>query len=284
MEKDIYFKDYLASRVIMDGKIIAGYDKVYYQINEDINDVLLGEDFTDKDVLSVLASADQYFMFKALDAKKVDSFDFNRLTMYYYFLRKWSIKYNNDVYPDIFYDDFYVENLLEKVEVSSDLEKKALDFFKRHVSNRSDFSKLFYDVDAQPYGNTLFQNVRQLKKIVDSDFTFYNMDLFRNNRDLITKKYDYLYISNILDWAREDSSKITIAKDNLLSLLKDNGKVICSRLVNRSKSKREGLITYLENKHKKNKVGWKCTYYKYNGEPCIVKLSDTDIDSITKER
>lgn len=235
MEKDIYFKDYLASRVIMDDKIIAGYDKVYYQINEDISDVLLGEDFTDKDVLSVLASADQYFMFKALDAKKVDSFDFNRLTMYYYFLRKWSIKYNNDVYPDIFYDDSYVENLLEKVEVSSDLEKKALDFFKRHVSNRSDFSKLFYDVDAQPYGNTLFQNVRQLKKIVDSDFTFYNMDLFRNNRDLITKKYDYLYISNILDWAREDSSKITIAKDNLLSLLKYNGKVICSRLVNRSK-------------------------------------------------
>lgn len=236
MEKDIYFKDYLASRVIMDDKIIDGYDKVYYQINEDISDVLLGEDFTDKDVLSVLASADQYFMFKALDAKKVDSFDFNRLTMYYYFLRKWSIKYNNDVYPDIFYDDSYVENLLEKVEVSSDLEKKALDFFKRHVSNESDFSKLFYDVDAQPYGNTLFQNVRQLKKIVDSDFTFYNMDLFRNNRDLITKKYDYLYISNILDWAREDSSKITIAKDNLLSLLKDNGKVICSRLVNRSKS------------------------------------------------
>ena len=236
MEKDIYFKDYLASRVIMDGKIIAGYDKVYYQINEDISDVLLGEDFTDKDVLSVLASADQYFMFKALDAKKVDSFDFNRLTMYYYFLRKWSIKYNNDVYPDIFYDDSYVENLLEKVEVSSDLEKKALDFFKRHVSNGSDFSKLFYDVDAQPSGNTLFQNVRQLKKIVDSDFTFYNMDLFRNNRDLITKKYDYLYISNILDWAREDSSKITIAKDNLLSLLKYNGKVICSRLVNRSKS------------------------------------------------
>lgn len=236
MEKDIYFKDYLASRVIMDDKIIAGYDKVYYQINEDINDVLLGEDFTDKDVLSVLASADQYFMFKALDAKNVDAFDFNRLTMYYYFLRKWSIKYNNDVYPDIIYDDSYVENLLKKVEASSDLEKKALDFFKRHVSNGSDFSKLFYDVDAQPYGNTLFQNVRQLKKIVDSDFTFYNLDLFRNNRDLITKKYDYLYISNILDWAREDRNKITIAKDNLLSLLKDNGKVICSRLVNRSKS------------------------------------------------
>lgn len=236
MEKDIYFKDYLASRVIMDDKMVDGYDKVYYQINEDVNDVLLGEDFNDKDVLSVLASADQYFMFKALDAKKVDAFDFNRLTIYYYFLRKWSIKYNNDVYPDIFYDDSYVENLLEKVVVSSDLEKKALDFFKMHVSNGSDFSKFFYDVDVQPYGNTLFQNIRQLKKIIDSDFTFYNMDLFKDNGDLISKKYDYLYISNILDWAREDSSKITIAKDNLLSLLKDNGKVICSRLVNRSKS------------------------------------------------
>ena len=71
MEKDIYFKDYLSSRVIMDGKIIAGYDKVYYQINEDINDVLLGEDFTDKDVLSVLASADLYFMFKRSEERSV---------------------------------------------------------------------------------------------------------------------------------------------------------------------------------------------------------------------
>ena len=55
-------------------------------------------------------------------------------------------------------------------------------------------------------------------------------------------------------------------------------------LLNRSKSKKESLITYLENKYKKNKLGWKCAYYEYNSEPCIVKLSDTNIDSTTKER
>ena len=50
-------------------------------------------------------------------------------------------------------------------------------------------------------------------------------------------------------------------------------------LLNRSKSKREGLITYLENKYKKNKVGWTCSFY----EGYTVKL-DENIDSTTKER
>lgn len=228
---DIYFKDYLASRIIMSGKNIDGYDRVYYRINEDMVDEFLSIDFNDKEVLSVLASSDQVFMFRALDAKKVDTFDFNRLTMYYYFLRKWSIKYMNSLYPIL--NNNWINTLLSKVKVSSENEKKALLFFKKHLKNRSDFNNFFYDIDSQPEGASLFTNAKMANNFVDDDLTFFNLNLFKENSHLIFNKYDYIYISNILDWARNNEEKMKIAKDNLVSYLKSNGLIICSNLVNR---------------------------------------------------
>lgn len=228
---DIYFKDYLASRIIMSGKNVDGYDRVYYRINEDMIDEFLSIDFSDKDVLSVLASSDQVFMFRALDAKKVDTFDFNRLTMYYYFLRKWSIKYMNSLYPIL--NNNWINTLLSKVKVSSENEKKALLFFKKHLKNRSDFNNFFYDIDSQPEGASLFTNAKMANNFVDDDLTFFNLNLFKENSYLIFNKYDYIYISNILDWARNNEEKMKIAKDNLVSYLKSNGLIICSNLVNR---------------------------------------------------
>ena len=231
---DIYFKDYLASRIIMSGKNIDGYDRVYYRINEDMVDEFLSIDFNDKEVLSVLASSDQVFMFRALDAKKVDTFDFNRLTMYYYFLRKWSIKYMNSLYPVL--DNNWISILLSKVEVTNKNEKRALLFFKEHLKNNSNFNNFFYDIDLQPEGASLFTSAKMANNFVDDDLTFFNLDLFKENSYLIFNKYDYIYISNILDWARNDDKKIKNAKENLYSYLKDNGLIICSNLVNRDMS------------------------------------------------
>ena len=39
MEKDIYLKDYLVSRIISFGKEIPGYGKVYYRTNEDLETI-----------------------------------------------------------------------------------------------------------------------------------------------------------------------------------------------------------------------------------------------------
>ncbi len=231
---DIYFKDYLASRIIMSGKSVDGYDRVYYKINEDMIDEFLSIDFSDKDVLSVLASSDQVLMFRALDAKRVDTFDFNRLTMYYYFLRKWSIKYMNSLYPIL--DNSWISTLLSKVKASSENEERALLFFKKHLKNRSDFNNFFYDIVSQPKGASLFTNAKMAKDFVDNDFTFFNLNLFEKDNDLISNKYDYIYISNILDWARNNEEKMKIAKENLVSYLKENGLIICSNLVNRDMS------------------------------------------------
>ena len=91
MDKDIYLKDYLVSRVISFGKEIPGYGRVYYRTNEDLDTIYRDLDFHKKKVLSVLASSDQVFTARYLGAEQVDSFDKNRLTIYYYYLRKYDV-------------------------------------------------------------------------------------------------------------------------------------------------------------------------------------------------
>lgn len=50
----------------------------------------------------MLGSGDQAFHFLNRDAKSVDVFDINRLSIYYYYLRIWLIKYMNEFYPNDF--------------------------------------------------------------------------------------------------------------------------------------------------------------------------------------
>ena len=94
-------KDYLVSRLISFGKTVDGYGKLFYQTNEDLMDQYLDIDFQNKDVLSVLASGDQVFTSRLLDAKRTDAFDFNRLAIYYFYLRIWAIDYRDELYPRI---------------------------------------------------------------------------------------------------------------------------------------------------------------------------------------
>ena len=117
MEKDIYLKDYLVSRIISFGKEIPGYGKVYYRTNEDLETIYKDLDLHKKKVLSVLASSDQVFTANYLGAEQVDSFDKNRLTLYYYYLRKWSIKYRRELHPKVLKGNKWLKNLLELVKV-----------------------------------------------------------------------------------------------------------------------------------------------------------------------
>ena len=206
MEKDIFLKDYLVSRVMSMGKVVDGYSRLYYKANEDLVDQCLDVDFYHKDVLSVLASSDQVFTARYLEANTVDAFDFNRLTVYYYYLRIWSLKYKNELYPLVLDENNkWLATLLRLVKPSTKMEQKALEFFKNHVKEDTNFINLFYEVDKQPIGRTLY------------------------------KVYDILLISNILEWANGDKDKLQIAKDNLSRLLKKDGVVICSKLTNQSK-------------------------------------------------
>ena len=66
------------------------------------------------------------------------------------------------------------------------------------------------------------------------DMKFVDFDMFGESK--VKGKYDIVLVSNILEWARGDKKSFTAAKDNLSSILNKDGLVVCSSLVNRSKS------------------------------------------------
>ena len=68
------------------------YSKVYYSSNEDFKNMFSSVDMNDKSVLTVLASGDQAIHFYNKGAKRVDVFDVNKITKYYYGIRLLAIK------------------------------------------------------------------------------------------------------------------------------------------------------------------------------------------------
>lgn len=254
-EYDLQQKDYLVSRIISKGKEVDGYSKIYYQANENLIDYL-DVDFQDKDVLSVLASSDQVLTAKYLDAKKTDSFDYNRLTYYYYYLRIWSIKYMNKLYPLILNGNDWLKELLKLVKPTTEGEHQAFDFWKKHVVQHTNLFNLFYDIDAQPEGKTLYTHPEELKDYLDPNLTFFHLNLFEQFK--LNTTYDILLISNILDWARGDQTRLQIAHDNIGRLLNKDGIVICSNLVNRSLKPEIEVFSDYEF----NQVGRTYTYQK----------------------
>lgn len=236
MDKDIYLKDYLVSRIISFGKEIPGYGRVYYRTNEDLDTIYRDLDFHKKKVLSVLASSDQVFTSRYLGATRVDSFDKNRLTLYYYYLRKWSIKYRNQLHPKILgKSNNWLKKLLECVKPTSEEESKALEFFKKHVEDKTLFYNMFYEdhLDEEK-GKTIYTKADDLKSSIDMDMKFVDFDMFGENK--IDDTYDIVLVSNILEWARGDKTKFRVARDNLNKILNPEGLVVCSSLINRSES------------------------------------------------
>ena len=137
----------MASRVV-EGEEFFYHDKIYYSSNENLEELFKYIDVKDKDVLTVLASSDQYFYSCINGARSVDTFDKNILTKYYYYLRKWSIKYLGSIYPDkkLINNSRYIYELLELVECSSRDEELAKLFWNSYIRRIYPFdnNKLFF--------------------------------------------------------------------------------------------------------------------------------------------
>ena len=235
MEKKELLKDYLVSRLISFGKKVDGYDKVFYQTNEDLVAPYLDIDFYNKDVLSVLASGDQVLTSRMLEAKKTDAFDFNRLSLYYFYLRLWSIEYRNELYPKILDgNNQWLRELLKVVIPRNEKEKEALKFYQQHIEDDTNLEKMFFDLYCQPEGRTLYTKPKELEGCLSPDLNFYPIDLFQKFD--LNGSYDIVLISNILEWARNKPEKLKIAYENLARIVNKNGVVLCSNLIYRSKA------------------------------------------------
>lgn len=208
------------------------FSRLFFCSNENLYDIFYGMDFTGKKVLSVLASGDQAFYFYDHNAEKVDLFDKNKLTIFYYYFRIWLIEIFNmfNIPYDIKISQ--VKELLKEVEPKDDNEKNAYKFWVEYVRLCEKMNYRFQYLAASflPSIDNTIANLDKLKENLKvRDFSFYNFDIASKNFQ-INKKYDVVYVSNIIDWLLEDEEECTNLVENLNDLLEDDGIVICADL------------------------------------------------------
>ena len=171
-----YVNDIEKTRELLSGKRNINYSKIYSSSNEELDLIVSRFDFSGRSVLSVIGSGDQAFSFYNAGVTHIDLFDINKLTIYYFYLRIWAIKYLNLLYLD--------DKILSSIK-------------------------------------TVLEHVKPSSR---DNFEFYNIDL--SSCLDINKKYDFVFVSNIVDYV----DNLELYRDNLYNLLNDNGVVICSNV------------------------------------------------------
>lgn len=218
--------------VILACRVSRGYEadisKIFYKTNENIADLLNAFDFVGKDVLTVMGSGDQVFHFLNKDPNKVDSFDRNILSIHYYYLRVWCMRYLNEYYPPNGFDNNFIGELLKIVEPLNDSEVESFDFWNHYLNEMGNYQGHLLKYPFSQYDNTI-KDIKNINNKTLNPINFYNIDLM--DKINIPNKYDYIYVSNIREWIwLKDVFMRVNYKNNLYNLLKDDGIVICSTL------------------------------------------------------
>lgn len=192
---------------------------IYRTSNEYLNQLFSNFSVQDKDVLTVLGSGDQAILSYLKGAKSVDTFDKEKYAYYFFYLRKWTIKYFNRYILD--YDLDY-KTLIDKVIPVSHEEADALLFWKTYFEFTN--YKINGDVFAYSEQYDFLSYYDETKKIIDMFFPFYNIDISKEVK--MNKKYDIVILSNILEWAQ--NKNYAVVRDNINSILKQDGIAVCS--------------------------------------------------------
>lgn len=217
----------LAEKIIKDNKRDYYYEfyNIYPQSTEALSFIFSGLDIKNKKILSVLASSDQVFSAYYYKALEVDSFDINPLCEYYYYLRKWCIEKRKDI--DIYKkSNDYLKAVVQEVNFQNEKEKKALQFWQELLKNdnlmKSTLFLATFGIASVPFRN----NIEKLKeRIPQEELNFKNLDIFLPID--IDKKYDLVYLSNILEYAT-DIKKLEVAEENMERLVNRGGQIVCS--------------------------------------------------------
>lgn len=159
----------------------------------------------------------------------MDLFDINKLTIYYYFLRKWIINYYGTYYPNILVNNNYFIELFNNVKPCCDMESDALLYWKKYFIEY-DYGyclEMFSFSDSLVEENNKLEDLSVVKeKLNDSLSNIYNTDISKKN--IIKKQYDVIYTSNISEWLYSNESSFITYRDNIYDLLNNNGIVIMS--------------------------------------------------------
>ena len=241
--------------------------KIYGQTNEDLDALFENFDFNNKEVLSVLGSSDQLLCSYFYGAKQVDTFDRNITAAYYYYFRKWLINYTNEIYPFFYsYLNKYKE-MVNNINPSNDIEQEAKRFWKLVLNNG--FKEYdYFEYSAYCQRNKFEKDENFIKDIYKKEMVFKNFNMFEPIN--LNKKYDIIIVSNMIEYLERNKQNLIIIRNNLEKLLKDNGIVICSFIVNDTKSKN---FLYQKEILTQNKLEYQ-THYEYY-EPLLGRTNES---------
>lgn len=205
------------------------YDQIYPFTTENIKDYM--PDSKNQDVLSVASSDDHRLNALALGARRVDTFDINRLTRIYNELKEEIIKHFT--YPEFL--DFIHNSTKYYEQVRDFLNPETKEFWEwyylyfmhgrksifqtnlfhevftiptyedfNYYFNQEAYNKLRERLNSSPAGERYFTDIHSLTTVVD-------------------KKYDAIYLSNIINY-QKDTYKFTKTILEIYSkLLKEHG-------------------------------------------------------------
>lgn len=214
------------------------YSPVYYKTNEDLDELFKSFDFQGKKVLSVLGSGDQALYFLDHNASRVDVFDINKLSFYYYYLRIWAIKYFNAKYL-INISPSIIKELLFFVRPENKQEEKAYSYWVKYIELYSNRCIDFFFYDSCVVSNRRY-DINYLKyRMMGLDFNYYNVDVSKVKD--IGEKYDVIYTSNISEYFLT-SEEIDKYRESMCNSLGDGGIVISSNVAQRFPTLKEKLV------------------------------------------
>lgn len=225
------------------------FSSTYMFSNENINGFMKKISLDKENALTVCSSGDQAFNLILNGVSKVDLFDINGFTKYYFYLKKAAImglKYQdfmNFFFPNLINKNvFSFNSYLNFRNLIDDFDARIFwDYLFCHYTGNDIYnSKLFHKLRYSKK-NTLKRNqylitednYNKLKDmLIDKEFNFYNIDLFENSF-YFHDKYDFVYLSNIFDYLVRDS-KLEYAKSikniitNLSGYINNNGEIAVS--------------------------------------------------------
>ena len=216
------------------GKAFSDFNIVYPTTTENIKSTYALYDLKGKNILTVMSSADHVFCAMVDGARKIDAFDINYLTEYYYYFKKAIAEtFDLDEFKKILLYSIIPIGLIKEswyLKFRENLNGKYLIFWDEIVNcslkNNLPLNKLFFNSTIKPR-LVNYLNKDNYKKLRDAfeycDVSFIHSDI-HNLDNNISGKYDYMFLSNISDYVEINKMR-NISKNNLSKFLTDDGDI-----------------------------------------------------------
>ncbi|MDE5631007.1 MAG: hypothetical protein K2I70_05345, partial [Bacilli bacterium] len=216
-------------------EVYQEFNHIYPRTTENIAGILEMVDVEDMDVYAVLSSSDIPFSLIDKRVKSIETFDINPLTLRYYYLRKWMLENGILDGKDISYGDIRDIINSSRRYINKD-EESSVKFWNVYIDG---LNKTFFNL----YNAMLFAYVGdRISCCYDDDFSylleylnkislvFGEIDLASASEEYPSKKYDLVYLSNIMDL--KDRLSVQKLCKRVDAMLNSGGQVICTNLVN----------------------------------------------------